>query len=91
MNLKKFGITVGLVGLLLIACNLLLIFIGIPLSNKDAPPIGIIGGADGPTAQFLTNKILMDTWPGVLLTIGLALIPVAAVCLIYWMTAKKGK
>lgn len=47
----QFGIFTALIGALLLA-NM-----GIDFSLKDAASIGIIGGADGPTAIFLASKL----------------------------------
>lgn len=47
----QFGIFTALLGALVLAKY------GIPFDLKDAASIGIIGGADGPTALFLTNKL----------------------------------
>lgn len=52
----QFGIFTSLIGAL--ALNEL--NIGIDFSLKDAASIGIIGGADGPTAIFLTTRLAPD-------------------------------
>ena len=47
----QFGIFTALIGALLLSN------VGIDFSLKDAASIGIIGGADGPTAIFLASKL----------------------------------
>ncbi len=47
----QLGIFFALIGALALA------YFGIDFSLKDAASIGIIGGADGPTAIFLTSKL----------------------------------
>ena len=47
----QFGIFTALIGALLLS------HVGIDFSLKDAASIGIIGGADGPTAIFLASKL----------------------------------
>jgi carboxybiotin decarboxylase len=47
----QFGIFTALLGALLLS------YLGIDFSLKDAASIGIIGGADGPTAIFLASKL----------------------------------
>lgn len=51
----QFGIFVSLIGAL--AMN---VIPGIEFSLKDAAAIGIIGGADGPTAIFLSSRLSQD-------------------------------
>jgi len=51
----QFGIFVSLIGAL--AMN---VIPGIEFSLKDAAAIGIIGGADGPTAIFLSSRLSPD-------------------------------
>ncbi len=51
----QFGIFVSLIGAL--AMN---VIPGIEFSLKDAAAIGIIGGADGPTAIFLSGRLAPD-------------------------------
>jgi len=47
----QFGIFFALIGALMLAA------VGVDFSLKDAASIGIIGGADGPTAIFLASKL----------------------------------
>ncbi|HOO37213.1 MAG TPA: sodium ion-translocating decarboxylase subunit beta [Deltaproteobacteria bacterium] len=48
----QFGIFVTLIGALMLNC-----IPGIDFTLKDAAAIGIIGGADGPTAIFLSSRL----------------------------------
>ena len=58
----QFGIFTALLG------ALLLVYVGIDFDLKDAASIGIIGGADGPTAIFLASRLS----PGLLGAIAVA-------------------
>lgn len=86
MKLKRFAITAGLSGLVLAILNCLWLFAVLPLASKKAEAIGIIGGADGPTAMFLTSHIFMGSSVGVTALLGVAAILTALVCLIFGKT-----
>lgn len=52
----QFGIFTTVIGALVLSDS----FSGIDFSIKDAAAIGIIGGADGPTAIYLSSKLAPD-------------------------------
>jgi len=54
----QFGIFTSLIGALALSNSLG--FLNLNFSLKDAASIGIIGGADGPTAIFLASKLSPD-------------------------------
>lgn len=88
MNFKKFALIVGAVGLVLIAGSLLWLFAAIPSVYKDAPAIGIIRGADAPTAQFIISYI-MGSWLGTILLLGIAGVLTSLICLLLAKSVKK--
>ncbi|MEX2445064.1 MAG: sodium ion-translocating decarboxylase subunit beta [Alkalispirochaeta sp.] len=51
----QFGIFVTLIGAVLLS-----VYVGFDFSLQDAASIGIIGGADGPTAIFLSSQLSPD-------------------------------
>lgn len=69
---------IGAAGIILTAVNLW-IFLKF-LGEADSNSIGIIGGADAPTAEFLTGQ-LMKTPAGIGLAAGLVMIVTAVVLL----------
>lgn len=69
----------GLVSSLIIA----LCFVG---CNNEASSIGIIGGADGPTAIFVTSKI---HWPSVYGLIAAIIVAILIAVIIYLSKKKK--
>ena len=54
--------------------------------NNDAASIGIIGGADGPTAIFVASTI---NWPGAFGWIGVIIAAVLAAVMIHLKKKKK--
>lgn len=88
MNLKKFGITIGLIGLASIVPNCIWFYIVVPGMFSDAPAIGIIGGADGPTAMYLTRKLVFSKL-GEVCSLGIACILTSVVCLLFRKTVEK--
>ena len=54
--------------------------------NNEAASIGIIGGADGPTAIFVTSKI---HWPSVYGLIGVIIVTILVALIIYLNKKKK--
>lgn len=54
--------------------------------NNDAASIGIIGGADGPTAIFLTSKI---NWQSIYGLIGVIILTILVVFIMYLNKKKK--
>ncbi len=68
----QFGIFATLLGALWLSANVN----GIDFTLKDAAAIAIIGGADGPTAIFLSSKLA----PDLMGAIAVAAYPVAGLC-----------
>ena len=54
--------------------------------NHRAASIGIIGGADGPTAVFIASKV---NWPSIYRLLGAIIMTVLVVLLIYRNKKKK--
>ena len=52
---KAIALILGLLGLLLLALTLVPAVLAL-LAAESAPAVGIIGGADGPTATMLTAR-----------------------------------
>ena len=83
MKLKKLSILGLIIGIVAV-----LVAVGYPalmwlLDNTDAKTIAIIGGADGPTAIFITSRIFFRTFVGILLTLGIPLVLTSLFCLIF--------
>lgn len=83
--------------LIALACGMLLVVVGVlmPLIlfltvvNRADASAGIIGGADGPTAIFLTPQLFSSSLFAVLIWIGSALIISALFCLVFRKTVKE--
>ena len=54
--------------------------------NNTAASIGIIGGADGPTAVFVTSQI---NWPSICGLIGVVIVTVVVAIIVYLNKKKK--
>ena len=83
MKLKKLsilGLIIGIVAVLVAVGYLALMWL---LANTDAKTIAIIGGADGPTAIFITSRMFFRTFVGILLTLGIPLVLTSLFCLIF--------
>lgn len=80
MKLKRFSIAITAAGALLLIRHLVLPWI-LALGSVSQGSVGIIGGADGPTAQFLTLQLLAG-WKGVGLCFGAALLLTGVFCLL---------
>lgn len=86
MNLKKYSLIAIGAGV----CTLLpviSVFVAL-MSVPQGPSVGIIGGADGPTAQFLMTELLSD-WPGCLFLLAAALILSGFFCLLFSKTVAR--
>ncbi len=59
---KVIALILGLLGLLLLALTL----VPALLAAESAPAVGIIGGADGPTATMLTRTLFLSFPRGLL-------------------------
>ena len=86
MKLKQISLVALLIGVLLIA-RVIVPFVALEAFAAQKSSIGIIGGADGPTAIFLTSRI-MNGWPFFAILLGSALIISALFCLIFSKTVK---
>ena len=69
---KAIALILGLLGLLLLALTLVPAVLAL-LAAESAPAVGIIGGADGPTATMLTRTLFLS-FPGGLLRLAGALL-----------------
>lgn len=65
--------------------------LGLVYTAKEAASIGIIGGADGPTAIYLTTKLAPQILPAVAVAAYsyMALIPIIQPPFMKWLTTKK--
>ena len=83
MKLKKFSIIGLIIGALAVAVAVWYPALTWLLSDSAEKTIGIIGGADGPTAIFITSRIFFKTFLGILLTLGIPLVLTSLFCLIF--------
>ncbi len=88
MRMKKFSIITIIISALLIVLGIASPLISALLIPKDAASIGIIGGADGPTAILLTSTLLSSVY-GKLITLGVIALIVGVVLLIISKFKKK--
>ena len=70
----------------LAALGILLAVIGYGYKNRYAASIGIIGGADGPTAIFVAGKLGIPFYAGIALALAAAVIAVMLI-----VRGRKGK
>lgn len=83
--------------LIALACGMLLVVVGVlmPLIlfltvvNRADASAGIIGGADGPTAIYLTSQLLQRSLFPLLVCTGAALIIGSLFCLVFRKTVKE--
>ena len=54
--------------------------------NNEAASIGIIGGADGPTARFVTSKII---WQSIFRLVAVIIVTIVIAVIIYLNRKKK--
>ncbi len=82
----QFGIFSALIGALLLND-----YFGIPFTLKEAASIGIIGGADGPTAIFLTTKLAPNLLGAIAVSAYsyMALVPIIQPPIMRLLTSKK--
>jgi len=82
----QLGIFGALLGALLL--NDLL---GIPFTLREAASIGIIGGADGPTAIFLTSRLAPNLLGAIAVSAYsyMALVPIIQPPIMRWLTTRK--
>lgn len=89
MKLRKYAIWALILGIVLLLTGITPI-VSLMTYTSQHGSIGIIGGADGPTAIFLTGRLLYD-WPVIFILLGLSFIILATVCLLcISKRAKKG-
>lgn len=88
MNLKRNAIWVLILGIVVLLMGIMpIVSLSIYMYTAQPGSIGIIGGADGPTAIFLTERLLHE-WPVTVMFIllGISLIVSAAFCLLFSKT-----
>ena len=80
--MKKTALIALILGLIMLVTSVLLPVISIIVSTSQSASVGIIGGADGPTAILVTSSLLLRGWPALGIFAGLALTVTGAVLLI---------
>ena len=85
MRLKRSAMWTLILGFVILLVGIMVPIIAVRLYTSQHGSIGIIGGADGPTAIFLTWKKL-NGWPVNFGLLGLNLIVSAAFCLLFSKT-----
>ena len=81
MKLKKFSIIGLIVGALAILAGFGIPALTVMLSDLGGHSIGIIGGADGPTAIMITRRLFFGSFLGVLTSLGIPLVLISLFCL----------
>ena len=84
MKLKRNAIWVLILGFVVLLMGIMPI-VSLSIYAAQHGSVAIIGGADGPTAIFLTWRLLHD-WPAFFILLGLSLIISAAFCLLFSKT-----
>ena len=87
MKLKQMSLLTLLTGVLFSIIGVIIPFITLKNYTYQNGAIGIIGGADTPTYEFVVFRIL-NGWPFVTILFGSALIVSALFCLIFSKTVK---
>ena len=87
MKLKQMSLLTLLTGVLFSIIGVLIPFITLKNYTYQNGAIGIIGGADTPTYEFVVFRI-MNGWPFVASLFGITLIVSALFCLIFSKTVK---
>ncbi len=87
MKLKQMSLLTLLTGVLFSIIGVIIPFITLKNYTYQNGAIGIIGGADTPTYEFVVFRIL-NGWPVVTILFGSALIISALFCLIFSKTVK---
>ena len=87
MKLKQISLLTLLVGALFSIIGAIVPFIALQNYPFENGAVGIIGGADTPTYEFVVFRI-MDGWPFVAVLFGITLIFSALFCLIFSKTVK---
>ena len=86
--MKKFSIATIIIGAFLIITGVLTPWISL-LLMPPAPSVGIIGGADGPTAIFLTSTLWIDSIYGRIIICGSIILIIGIIILIINKLNKK--
>lgn len=86
--MKKFSIIAIIIGALLIISGIVTPWISL-LLMPPAPSVGIIGGADGPTAIFVTSSLWINSIYGRITILGVIALIVGVVLLIISKFKKK--
>ena len=87
MKLKIFSLLTLLIGVLFSIIGAIVPFITLQSYASHNGSIGIIGGADTPTYEFVVFRI-MNGWPFIAILFGITLIVSALFCLIFPQTVK---
>ena len=87
MKLKQMSLLTLLTGVLFSIIGVIIPFITLKNYTYQNGAIGIIGGADTPTYEFVVFRI-MNGWPFVAILFGITLIVSALFCLIFSKTVK---
>lgn len=87
MKLKQISLLTLLTGALFLIIGAIVPFITLQNYTSQNGAIGIIGGADTPTYEFVVFRIL-NGWPFVAILFGITLIVSALFCLIFSKTVK---
>ena len=87
MKLKQISLLTLLTGALFSIIGVIVPFITLQSYTSQNGAIGIIGGADTPTYEFIVFRI-MNGWPFVAILFGITLIVSALFCFIFSKTVK---
>ena len=85
MKLKRYSLGALIAGVVLFVGSFVVPWVLAFRLSAGQGSVGIIGGADGPTAQFLTLQLL-SRWPGCLAFLSAALVLSGLFCLIFSKT-----
>lgn len=85
MKLKRYSLVALIAGVILFVGSCVVPWVLAFRLSAGQGSVGIIGGADGPTAQFLTMQLL-SRWPGCLAFLSAALVLSGLFCLIFSKT-----
>lgn len=87
MKLKKFSLLTLLAGILLLIIGIIVPIVAVYIYTSQNGAIGIIGGADTPTYEFVVFHI-MNGWPFIAILFGITLIVSSLFCLVFSKTVK---
>lgn len=80
--MKKTALIALILGIIMLVTSVLLPVISIIVSTAQSASVGIIGGADGPTAMLVTSSLFLRGWHVLGILAGLALTVTGTVLLI---------